>query len=218
MSDNPTEVFASMMYVRPSQLQAASKARLFKRFARTVLASALTLSLLGPAEAVRIESAAGATDFDWDVPTAPEAVTATEAVASDKSAGPELLRHLTKAENPRGAAMLASAWSAPSRARLVRMRVTAYCPCDICCGPKAAGITASGHTVAADHGRFVAADPALAFGTRLLVPGYNGGRPVRVLDRGGAIRGRSLDVYFDDHETARLWGVRYLAVAIMPAR
>jgi 3D (Asp-Asp-Asp) domain-containing protein len=212
-----------MTKFRPSQLQAASKARLFKRFVRTVLASALTLSLLGPAEAVRIESAAGATDFDWDVPAGPEGVTATASIAedarSDKPTGPELLRRLTKAtENPRGAAMLASAWSAPSRARLVRMRVTAYCPCDICCGPKAAGITASGHTVAADHGRFVAADPALAFGTRLLVPGYNGGRPVRVLDRGGAIRGRSLDVYFDDHETAREWGVRYLAVAIMPAR
>jgi len=211
-----------MMYFRPSQPQ-ASKARLFKRFARTVLASALSLSLLGPAEAVRIESAAAATDFDWDVPTATEVATTTASIedsgTSDKPAGPELLRRLTKAtESPRGTAILASAWSGPSRARLVRMRVTAYCPCDICCGPKAQGITASGHTVAADHGRFVAADPVLAFGTRLVVPGYNGGRPVRVLDRGGAIKGRSLDVYFDDHETAREWGVRYLAVAIMPAR
>ena len=205
-----------MMYVRPSQPQAASKAGLFKRFARTVLASALVLSLLGPAEVVRIESAAAATDFDWDVPTAPDAVLATASASrgtSDKPAGPELLRRLPRA-------ILASAWSgpAPSRGRLVRMRVTAYCPCDICCGPKAAGVTASGHTVAADNGRFVAADPVLAFGTRLVVPGYNAGRPVRVLDRGGAIRGRSLDVYFDDHETARAWGVRYLAVAIMPAR
>lgn len=209
-----------MMYYRPSQPQ-ASKARLFKRFARTVLASTLALSLLGPAEAVRIESAAAATDFDWDVPTAPETPVAAVGVTSDKPVGPELLRRLTRAtENPRGTAILASAWSgpAPVRARLVRMRVTAYCPCDICCGPKAAGITASGHTVAADNGRFVAADPVLAFGTRLVVPGYNSGRPVRVLDRGGAIRGRSLDVYFDDHETAREWGVRYLAVAIMPAR
>ena len=214
-----------MMYVRPSQPQAASKAGLFKRFARTVVVSALVLSLLGPAEAVRIESAAAATDFDWDVPTAPDAVVVATASAaggmSDKPAGPELLRRLTRAtENPRGTAILASAWSAPSpaRGRLVRMRVTAYCPCDICCGPKAVGITASGHTVAADNGRFVAADPVLAFGTRLVVPGYNAGRPVRVLDRGGAIRGRSLDVYFDNHETARAWGVRYLAVAIMPAR
>jgi 3D (Asp-Asp-Asp) domain-containing protein len=213
-----------MMYVRPSQPQAASKARLFKQFARTVLASALVLSLLGPAEAVRIELVAAATDFDWEVPAAPEAVVAAASAsrgASDKAAGPELLRRPTRAtDDPRGTAILASAWSgpAPSRARLVRMRVTAYCPCDICCGPKAAGITASGHTVAADNGRFVAADPVLSFGTRLVVPGYNSGRPVRVLDRGGAIRGRSLDVYFDDHETARAWGVRYLAVAIMAAR
>jgi 3D (Asp-Asp-Asp) domain-containing protein len=116
--------------------------------------------------------------------------------------------------------MLAS-WSAPAAARgasVILMRVTAYCPCDICCGPKAMGITASGRPVAADHGRFVAADPVLPFGTRLVVPGYNGSSPVRVLDRGGAIRGRSLDVYFDSHERAREWGVRWLPVAILPGR
>ena len=78
------------------------------------------------------------------------------------------------------------------------------------------GHTACGLAVSADHGRFVAADSALLpFGTRLIVPGYAGDTPVRVLDRGAAIRGNRLDVFFPDHETARRWGVRWLDVAVL---
>jgi 3D (Asp-Asp-Asp) domain-containing protein len=93
-----------------------------------------------------------------------------------------------------------------------RMLVTAYCPCTICCGPLAAGITASGKPVTANGGLFVAADPEVAFGTMLVIPGYNRGRPVPVYDRGGAIRGNRIDVYFDSHEVARRWGRRWLEV------
>jgi 3D (Asp-Asp-Asp) domain-containing protein len=220
------EVLANMMLFRSSQPQAASKAGMFNRLGRTVLASGLGLSLVGPAEVTPVDGAVAASVSDWDVPRAAEAgtpgvVAVTSPLAggtSDRSVGPELLRRLPPtSEGGRGAAVLASAWSAP-RGRLVRMRVTAYCPCDVCCGPLAQGITASGHRVSADNGRFVAADPALKFGTRLVVPGYNAGRPVRVLDRGGAIRGRSLDVYFDSHDRAREWGVRYLPVSILTAQ
>jgi len=211
-----------MMYCRPSQPRATSKPRLFKRLAGTIVTATLSLSVLGPTEVTRIDSAT-ASDFDGEISqpleTATLEYTCPRPEASDNATGPELLRTLSKtAATPRGTAMLASWSAAPQQARLVRMRVTAYCPCDICCGPLAQGITASGHRVSVDKGRFVAADPALAFGTRLVVPGYNAGRPVRVLDRGGAIRGRCLDVYFDSHERAREWGVRYLAVAIMPGR
>jgi 3D (Asp-Asp-Asp) domain-containing protein len=93
-----------------------------------------------------------------------------------------------------------------------RMLVTAYCPCTECCGPNAQGITASGRPVSANGAKFVAADPALPFGTMLVIPGYNNSRPVEVLDRGGAIRGDRLDVYFPTHEEARRWGRQWLMV------
>ena len=89
------------------------------------------------------------------------------------------------------------------------MKVTAYCPCKLCCGPRACGITASGKPVSANGGRFCAADRTIPFGTIITIPGY--GR-VPVLDRGGAIKGNHLDVYFPLHSQARAWGVRYLNV------
>ena len=94
------------------------------------------------------------------------------------------------------------------------MLVTAYCPCTECCGPGARGITASGKPVTANGGRFVAADPSLPFGTMLFIPGYNDGRPTEVLDRGGAIKGNRLDVYFPTHQQARQWGVKKLTVRL----
>ena len=70
--------------------------------------------------------------------------------------------------------------------------VTAYCPCAKCCGKWADGITASGKPVTANGGFFCAADKSIPFGTLIAIPGYNGGKPVPVLDRGGAIRGNKL--------------------------
>lgn len=99
---------------------------------------------------------------------------------------------------------------------LRRMRVTAYCPCELCCGRWADGITASGEPVTADGGRFVAADPAvIPLGRRVVVPGYADGQPVRVLDTGGAIKGRRLDVFFSTHREALAWGVKELDVVVI---
>ena len=99
-----------------------------------------------------------------------------------------------------------------------RMLVTAYCPCTECCGPQAKGITASGRPVSANGGKFVAADRDLPFGTLLLIPGYNDGRPTEVLDRGGAIKGNRLDVYFPTHDEAKRWGARWLEVGRVATR
>lgn len=102
-------------------------------------------------------------------------------------------------------------------ARQLEMEVTAYCACPICCGPNARGITASGKPVSYNHGRFVAADTRLLpFGTRLSIPGYHGGTAVEVIDRGGAIKGNKLDVYFPTHEQARQWGRRKIVVTVLP--
>ena len=97
--------------------------------------------------------------------------------------------------------------------RRVRMRVTAYCPCEKCCGEFADGITASGHKIHPGD-CFVAADSSLPFGTELIVPDYNANRPVKVLDRGGAITGNHLDVFFPTHEQALQWGVKNLDVKV----
>jgi 3D (Asp-Asp-Asp) domain-containing protein len=94
------------------------------------------------------------------------------------------------------------------------MRCSAYCQCKVCCGPKACGITASGKPVSANGGKFVAADKRIPFGTMLEIPGYADGQPVPVLDRGGAIKGNRLDLYFPTHQQARNWGVRYIDVIV----
>ena len=112
------------------------------------------------------------------------------------------------------AAPAAPAPSAP-RFAVRMMEVTAYCPCKKCCGPRAQGITASGRLVTFNGGRFVAADKAFSFHTRLVIPGYADGQAVPVLDRGGAIKGDKLDVYFPSHAQARQWGRRFIPVQVL---
>jgi 3D (Asp-Asp-Asp) domain-containing protein len=101
------------------------------------------------------------------------------------------------------------------RTRVVRMEVTAYCPCTRCCGPGAQGITASGKLVDYNGGKFVAADTRLLpFGSRLSIPGYADNAPVEVIDRGGAIKGHKLDLYFPTHAEALLWGRQHVDVTV----
>jgi 3D (Asp-Asp-Asp) domain-containing protein len=97
--------------------------------------------------------------------------------------------------------------------RTVRMRVTAYCPCAKCCGEYSDGVTACGHRIGPGD-VFVAADKRYAFGTEMIIDGYGGGEPVKVLDRGGAIQGNRLDVFFNTHKAALKWGVRQIEVKI----
>jgi len=113
--------------------------------------------------------------------------------------------------------------------RTVAMQVTAYCNCQQCCGweysrfcfgrpvysygpnkgkPKTVGLTAS--NVKAKRGT-VAADPSIPFGTILHIPGYGYGR---VEDRGGAIKGNKLDLWFPSHQKALEWGRKNLTVTI----
>lgn len=93
----------------------------------------------------------------------------------------------------------------------LRVQVTAYCPCKKCCGKWADGQTASGYWIQPGD-RFVAAPKHIPFGTKLIVPGYNNDQPVEVKDRGGAITVQRLDVFFDTHQEALNWGVKYLEI------
>jgi 3D (Asp-Asp-Asp) domain-containing protein len=96
---------------------------------------------------------------------------------------------------------------------MILMRVTAYCWCKKCCGKHSDGITANGHRIRLGD-TFVAADKMYSFGTDMVVPGYNNSQPVKVLDRGRVIRGNRLDVFFNSHHRAKVWGVRYLPVEV----
>jgi 3D (Asp-Asp-Asp) domain-containing protein len=126
-------------------------------------------------------------------------------------AGLELLHPTLFALTPTPVPTLAA-----PKVRQILMEVTAYCACKKCCGPRAQGLTASGRRIDYNGGRFVAADTRLLkFNTKLLVPGYAAGQPVEVIDRGGAIKGNKLDVFFDSHDQARKWGRQWLLVTVL---
>lgn len=121
----------------------------------------------------------------------------------------------------------------PPRGRqpvVVAMEVTGYCNCGLCCSwergwlglgsavvssgpnkgkPKAVGITASG--ARAQYGTIAADTEVLPFGTIVYVPGYGYGR---VEDRGGAIKGRRLDLWYPSHRDAQEWGRKKINVRV----
>jgi 3D (Asp-Asp-Asp) domain-containing protein len=100
-------------------------------------------------------------------------------------------------------------------AKTITMTVTAYSPDEASCPGTADGITSSIHNVFTNGMRLVAADSSvLPLGSIISVPGYDAGNIVPVLDRGGAIKGKRLDVLYATHEQARRWGVRKLKVVV----
>lgn len=94
---------------------------------------------------------------------------------------------------------------------------TAYCPCEKCCGkwalkrPNGIVYTASG--TVAKPGRTIAADwNILAPGT--VVEIENLGKRI-VEDKGGAIKGNRIDIYFGNHERALEYGIQQINVRII---
>lgn len=84
-------------------------------------------------------------------------------------------------------------------------KITAYCACKKCCG-KTDGITASG--TKAKAGRTIAAPKNIPFGTKIMINGHI----YTVEDRGGAIKGKRIDIYFDTHEEALKFGVKNIEI------
>lgn len=111
----------------------------------------------------------------------------------------------------------------------VTLEATGYCKCQECCGwkrnllmqpvyaygsmkgeRKKLGETASGSK--AKPGRTIAADTSLfPFGTKMKVPGYGTGI---VEDRGGAIKGARIDLFFKTHKQALKWGRQTVTVEV----
>lgn len=97
----------------------------------------------------------------------------------------------------------------------ITLKCTAYSPDERSCGTSADGITATLHSVETNGHCLVAADPKwFPAGTLLSIPGYDESRVVPVLDVGGAIKGRHIDLLFPTHEAARKWGVKKLKVTV----
>lgn len=103
---------------------------------------------------------------------------------------------------------------------LGEFRITAYCPCEICCGNWTKNrpvdedgsvqvFTASGDL--AVEGVTIAADTSvLPFGTEVIIDDVK----YIVQDRGKAIKGNKIDVYFENHQDALEFGVQYKEVFI----
>lgn len=108
------------------------------------------------------------------------------------------------------------------------MTVTGYCNCGSCCSwrytwygkpvitsgkakgkTKKVGITAMG--TRARMGTIAADTTIYPFGTIIEVPGYGFGR---VEDRGGAIKGQHIDLWYPRHKKALEWGKKTIPVRI----
>jgi 3D (Asp-Asp-Asp) domain-containing protein len=97
----------------------------------------------------------------------------------------------------------------------VYANVSAYCSCQKCCEKWSKyKTTASGHKIKKGD-KFAAAPKNIPFGTMIIVKGYNDGKPVPVLDRGGAIKGNKIDLYFDTHKEAIQWGRKKMNIKIV---
>ena len=167
-----------------------------------------TLVLIAAVCSAGVLGAAKARPAKLDVSVAAKPVLKVAMARADS--GRELMQDLTPVTSE-----LASVQSTDSHKKVVWLEVTAYCGCVKCCGPHAQGLTASGRSIAYNGGQFVAADKKLfKFGTRLSIPGYAGGEPVEVIDRGGAIKGYHIDVFFPTHEQAKQWGRQRIAVTV----
>ncbi len=109
----------------------------------------------------------------------------------------------------------------PRYVSLGEFRLTAYCPCEKCCGKwgknrpvdgsgKSIVYTASGKI--AQQGYTVAADKSkLPFGTKIYIDGHE----YEVQDVGGAIKENRIDVYFESHQDALEFGVQYAEVFVL---
>lgn len=109
----------------------------------------------------------------------------------------------------------------PEYVSLGEFKLTAYCGCSICCGKwgEKRPVDSDGKTIVmtagsyrAIEGKTVAADIGiLPYGTKI----YIGGHEYTVQDRGGAINGNKIDIYFDNHQDAVDFGVQHKEVFVL---
>ncbi len=99
--------------------------------------------------------------------------------------------------------------AAPSCVSLGSFITTAYCPCDSCSGGWGRS-TCTGAVATANH--TIAVDPnVIPYGTKVLIDGV----VYTAEDRGGAVKGNHIDIFFDSHEQTHLYGKRNVEVFLI---
>ena len=89
-------------------------------------------------------------------------------------------------------------------------KITHYCPCSICCGPYANGITSTGVTATTNH--TIAVDPSqIPYGSKVVI----NGQVYVAEDCGGAIKTNCIDIYVATHEEGESKGVYYTDVYLI---
>lgn len=89
-----------------------------------------------------------------------------------------------------------------------RFKLTGYCACMYCCG-KTDGITSTG--TKAKAGRTIAVDPSvIPYGSTVII----NGKEYVAEDCGGAIKDKKIDIFFNSHDEALEWGVKYAEVYV----
>ena len=96
---------------------------------------------------------------------------------------------------------------------LGKYKLTAYCPCKICCGNYSYEVTGKPNKTASgttpSQGRTIAADwSVLPKGTKVMINDH----VYTVEDVGGAIDGNHIDIYYEKHADAKAFGVQYAYV------
>ena len=85
-----------------------------------------------------------------------------------------------------------------------------YCPCSICCGPWANGVTSTG--VTATTNRTIAVDPTqIPYGSKVVI----NGQVYVAEDCGGAIKHNCIDIYVATHQEGEDKGVYYTDVYLL---
>jgi 3D (Asp-Asp-Asp) domain-containing protein len=92
----------------------------------------------------------------------------------------------------------------PNSISLGEFKITAYCPCPVCCQDWSDGLTYT-ETIATEN-RTIAVDPeVIPLGSTVEI---NGAEYIAE-DIGGAIKDNRIDVFFSDHDDALEFGVQY---------
>lgn len=86
--------------------------------------------------------------------------------------------------------------------------ITAYCTCKICCGVYSGGNRTASGTVPTTNRTLAVDTNEIPFGTRLVI----NGQVYVAEDRGGAIKGKRIDMFFYTHKEALKWGRRTMEV------
>lgn len=93
-------------------------------------------------------------------------------------------------------------------ASLGKYVITAYCTCRVCCGVYSGGNRTASGTVPTSN-RTIAVDTSvIPFGTKVVI----NGQVYVAEDRGGAIKGKRIDMFFMTHKEALRWGRRTMEV------